>query len=78
LLQQRAHGRFPSPPNGLQIVIYRDGFYVSNFGASSGDGQVLGIAPVPEPQTYALMALGLAAVGMLKRRRRGTSAAIER
>jgi hypothetical protein len=54
-------------PTGLAIG--SDGFYVSNFGASSGDGQVLRIAPIPEPQTYALMALGLAAIGMLKRRR---------
>ncbi|MGH8796771.1 MAG: ScyD/ScyE family protein, partial [Caldimonas sp.] len=43
-------------PTGLAIG--SDGFYVSNFGASSGDGQVLRIAAVPEPQTYALMGAG--------------------
>jgi sugar lactone lactonase YvrE len=55
-------------PTGL--AIRPDGFYVSNFGSSSGEGQVLRIAPVPEPETYALMAMGLGAVGMLRRRRR--------
>jgi hypothetical protein len=35
-------------------------------------GEIRGfLAPIPEPSTYALMALGLAAVGAVARRRRG-------
>jgi opacity protein-like surface antigen len=35
-------------------------------------GEIRGfLAPIPEPSTYALMALGLAAVGVAARRRRG-------
>ena len=54
-------------PTGLAIG--PDGFYVSNFGSSSGQGQVVLIAAIPEPETYALMLLGLGAIGWLKRRR---------
>lgn len=56
--------------NPLGLAIGEDGaFYVSNFGTSSGGGQVLRIAPVPEPETYALMLGGLALVGFAARRR---------
>ena len=51
------------------LAIGPDGFYVSNFGASSGQGEVLLITAVPEPETYALMLLGLGAIGFLRRRR---------
>ena len=54
-------------PTGLAIG--EDGFYVSNFGSSSGQGQVLLIAAIPEPETYALMLLGLGALGVMRRRR---------
>ena len=54
-------------PTGLAIGA--DGFYVSNFGSSSGQGQVLLIAAIPEPETYALMLLGLGALGVMRRRR---------
>jgi sugar lactone lactonase YvrE len=54
-------------PTGLAIGA--DGFYVSNFGASSGQGQVVLIAAIPEPETYALMLFGLGAIGFLQRRR---------
>ena len=54
-------------PTGLAIG--PDGFYVSNFGSSSGQGQVVLIAAIPEPETYALMLLGLGVIGWLKRRR---------
>jgi sugar lactone lactonase YvrE len=57
-------------PTGLAIG--SDGFYVSNFGASSGQGEVVRItAAIPEPSTYALMLAGLGTIGWLKRRRRG-------
>lgn len=52
------------------LAIGADGFYVSNAGASSGQGEVVRItAAVPEPETYALMLLGLGAIGWLQRRR---------
>jgi len=53
------------------LAIGPDGFYVSNFGASSGQGEVVLIAAVPEPETYALMLLGLGAIGFMRRRRMG-------
>lgn len=56
--------------NPLGLAIGADGaFYVSNYGTSAGGGQVLRIAPVPEPETYALMLVGLAFVGWVSRRR---------
>jgi glucose/arabinose dehydrogenase len=54
-------------PTGLAI---RDGaFYVSDFGHSAGQGEVVVIAAVPEPETWALLALGLGAIGLVRRRR---------
>ena len=47
------------------------GFFSSTIG---GPGDILTpTAPVPEPETYALMALGLAALGVVSRRRRAQS-----
>ncbi len=55
-------------PTGLAI---KDGaFYVSNFGHSGGQGQVLLITAVPEPESWALMMLGLGGIGLVGRRRR--------
>lgn len=46
-------------PTGLAIGA--DGaFYVSNHGNAAGLGEVLRIAPVPEPSTWAMLGLGLA------------------
>jgi sugar lactone lactonase YvrE len=55
--------------NATGLAIGPDGFYVSNFGASSGQGEVVLITAVPEPETYALMLLGLGAIGFVRRRR---------
>lgn len=57
-------------PTGLAIG--SDGsIYVSNFGHSSGEGQVVRIsAAIPEPETYALMLAGLTAIALQIRRRK--------
>ncbi len=56
-------------PTGLAIG--SDGaFYVSNFGDSSGQGQVLRIAAVPEPGTVALLLVGTIGIGALRSRAR--------
>lgn len=53
-------------PTGLEIGA--DGaFYVSNYGSSSGQGQVVRIAAVPEPATVALLFGGVAALGAARR-----------
>jgi len=54
--------------NATGLAIGADGFYVSNFGSSSGQGQVLLVVAIPEPETYALMLLGLGAMGVLRRK----------
>jgi sugar lactone lactonase YvrE len=59
-------------PTGLAIG--DAGFYVSDFGHSSADGQLVLIAAVPEPATWALFAAGLASFGVLRRRRTNTNA----
>lgn len=56
-------------PTGLEIGA--DGaFYVTNFSPVPGIGQVLRIAAVPEPATWALMIGGFAFTGAMMRRRR--------
>lgn len=72
VLRQRCSGAASSPaviaPTGLEIG--KDGaFYVTNFGASAGNGQVLRIAAVPEPGTWAMMIAGFGLVGAAMRRR---------
>jgi sugar lactone lactonase YvrE len=55
-------------PTGLEIGA--DGaFYVTNFGSSEGQGQVLRIAMVPEPAGWAMMIIGFGATGAALRRR---------
>jgi DNA-binding beta-propeller fold protein YncE len=56
-------------PTGIAIGA-DDAFYVSNFGGSSGQGEVVRIAAIPEPETYALMFAGLGIIGFMRRRRR--------
>ncbi|HEY6133440.1 MAG TPA: CHRD domain-containing protein [Rubrivivax sp.] len=46
--------------------------YFNVHSTTFGGGEIRGfLAPIPEPSTYALMALGMAAVGVAARRRRG-------
>jgi len=54
-------------PTGLAI---RDGcLYVSDFGHGTGQGEVVRITAVPEPETWAPLALGLGAIGFVRGRR---------
>lgn len=56
-------------PTGLEIG--KDGaFYVTNFSAAEGIGQVLRISAVPEPATWAAMVIGFGVIGAGMRRRR--------
>lgn len=58
-------------PTGLEIGA--DGaFYVTQFSASAGIGQVLRIAAVPEPASWAMMVAGFGLLGCALRRRRVT------
>jgi hypothetical protein len=55
-------------PTGLEIGL--DGaLYVTNFSAAAGIGQVLRIAHVPEPASWAMMILGFGLLGGAARRR---------
>ena len=45
-------------------------FYVANYSAAAGRGEVLRIAAIPEPATWALMIGGFGLVGGALRRRR--------
>jgi len=56
---------------GTPYVLVTTGFEAPNFGAFTNTITGLGVAtPVPEPGTWGLMALGLAGIGALVRRRR--------
>ncbi|MBL8532719.1 MAG: ScyD/ScyE family protein [Betaproteobacteria bacterium] len=78
-------------PNGQRETIFSDGLvnptglavgpdgalYVSSVGNSGSQGKVLRIAPVPEPETYALVLGGLTLVGLAagrKKRQRSSHA----
>jgi len=55
-------------PTGLEIG--SDGaFYVTNFSPAAGIGQVLRIAGVPEPASWAMMIAGFALIGGMMRKR---------
>jgi hypothetical protein len=56
-------------PTGVQ----RNRFIASD-GVTSARGSLSIAAAVPEPETYAMMALGLAAVGWVVRRRKAVPA----
>jgi hypothetical protein len=55
--------------NGLEFPPYLSGMQPGYFG-----GNLL-VAPVPEPETYAMLAAGLALVGLASRRKQGRRAA---
>ncbi len=58
---------------GVAYTLVTAGFGADDFGrylnVIRGPGEIT--APVPEPETYAMMLAGLAAIGFLARRRRG-------
>jgi glucose/arabinose dehydrogenase len=59
--------------NATGLAIGPDGaLYVSNFGSQAGAGEVVRIAAIPEPESYALMLAGLIALGGIARRRRAS------
>jgi hypothetical protein len=62
-------------PTGLAIGS-DNAFYVTNLSAVPGQGQVVRIAAVPEPATWAMMIAGFGAVGAGMRRQRRRSPAL--
>jgi sugar lactone lactonase YvrE len=62
-------------PTGLAIGS-DNAFYVTNFSVVPGQGQVLRIAAVPEPATWAMMIMGFGAIGAGVRRQRRASPAL--
>ena len=49
---------------------FRVGIHVQGIGAQGQSEALVNVAAIPEPETYALMLAGLAAVGFMARRRR--------
>ena len=58
-----AFASFTNSPS--QVMMFDGGFTISQ-----GGGSINFLSPIPEPETYALMLAGLAAVGFVARRRR--------
>jgi hypothetical protein len=69
-------GSFESAFAALQAGLDGGSAYLNIHSTFAPGGEIRGflLAPIPEPSTYALMALGLAAVGVAAKRRRQTAA----
>jgi hypothetical protein len=57
-------------PEGLHTYTMGGTHYLAIANEVSGTTTVYSLAPVPEPETYALMLAGLALIGFMARRRR--------
>jgi hypothetical protein len=69
-------GTFQSAFAALQSGLDAGSAYLNIHSTFAPGGEIRGFfaAPIPEPSTYALMALGLAGVGLVARRRRQAAA----
>ncbi|MCU7371422.1 PEP-CTERM sorting domain-containing protein [Paucibacter sp. O1-1] len=56
---------------GVQFSAQADAYVISNFSFSAADGAAFSAQPVPEPQTWAMLLLGLLGLVLGTRRQRG-------
>jgi hypothetical protein len=61
---------FDLSPEGLEGFEIDGNYYIAYSNEVSNTTSVYQLTPIPEPETYALMLMGLAAVGAVARRRR--------
>ena len=60
---------------GVQFSAQADAYVISNFSFSAADGAAFSAQPVPEPQTWAMLLVGLLGLVLGTRRQRGLSLA---